>query len=158
MKKCVIFDLDGTLSDGRHRLHLLPDIGDAHLDTAWSTFSLAADGDAPFLDNIAIMNVLKETYYTIILTGRGAISLEVTVDWLADNYCHYDELIMRPIGCCQLDTIYKRDAVKEIQAEYDIVCAWDDKDSVCEMFRDMGITAHQVTEYDGKLRKGGHDV
>jgi hypothetical protein len=157
MKKAVIFDLDGTLACGKHRLHLLPRHEDAHIDTAWERFSLAAGDDSPIIDNIAIMNVLEQNYHTVILTGRGMISIDVTADWLADNNCHYNELIMRPIGNCQLDTDFKTKVVNELRVEHDIVCAWDDKDTVCKMFRDMGITAHQVTDYEKRMI-GVHDV
>jgi hypothetical protein len=157
MKKCVLFDLDGTLADGKHRLTLLPHHDDAHRTEAWDSFNLASGEDEPFVDNIAIMNVLKETYHTIILTGRSAIAHDITVDWLADHYCHYDELIMRPLNNHQIDTDFKTAAIREIQREYDIVCAWDDKYSICKMFRDMGITAHQVTEYEKQVG-GMHDV
>ncbi len=37
-KGIVIVDLDGTLSDGMHRLHLLP-TKDLHLTESWSEFN-----------------------------------------------------------------------------------------------------------------------
>lgn len=40
MKDIVIFDLDGTLADGTHRLHLLPK--DNYNETwAWKPFNMA---------------------------------------------------------------------------------------------------------------------
>ena len=36
MKRIVVFDLDGTLSNGEHRLHLLPKEEDRNNDAAWA--------------------------------------------------------------------------------------------------------------------------
>ncbi|WPJ55686.1 hypothetical protein RCIP0095_00036 [Klebsiella phage RCIP0095] len=45
-RNICIFDLDGTLSNGNHRLHLLPK-KDLHLTESWTAFNMAAGGDAP---------------------------------------------------------------------------------------------------------------
>lgn len=43
-KPIVVCDLDGTLSDGTHRLHLLP-TENLHLTESWREFNRAAAGD-----------------------------------------------------------------------------------------------------------------
>lgn len=53
-KNICIFDLDGTLSNGNHRLHLLPK-KDLHLTESWTAFNMAAGGDAPITDTIRVM-------------------------------------------------------------------------------------------------------
>ncbi len=40
-ERYVIVDFDGTLSDGKHRLHLLP-TKDLHLTESWSEFNSAS--------------------------------------------------------------------------------------------------------------------
>ncbi len=70
MKDIVIFDLDGTLADGTHRLHLLPK--DNYNETwAWKPFNMACKDDAPIKDNIELCNALNSRYAVIILTGRS---------------------------------------------------------------------------------------
>ena len=66
MKDIVIFDLDGTLSDGRHRLHLLPK-KDMHLPRSWDEFNKAAIDDTPIKDNTELLDSLDSLYEIIIL-------------------------------------------------------------------------------------------
>ena len=70
-RNICIFDLDGTLSDGTHRLHLLPK-KDLHLTESWSEFNGASIGDSPIQSTIDVANALYRSGMTvIILTGRS---------------------------------------------------------------------------------------
>lgn len=67
----AIIDLDGTLSDGTHRLHLLP-TKDLHLTESWREFNRAAINDAPIQNTIDVVNMLwKAGMGVVILTGRS---------------------------------------------------------------------------------------
>lgn len=145
----VIVDLDGTLSDGRWRLHLLPDESTRHLDSAWATFNLAAADDPAFKDTIDVVNNLGMFCEIIILTGRGAIAREVTEVWLAQNGVDYDQLIMRDIGDSRKDTVVKAEIINELRSKgRKILCAFDDLPHIVDMFRSMGITTYEVTRYE----------
>lgn len=81
--KTVIFDLDGTLADGRHRLHLLP-TKDYDKTESWTEFNLASIWDSPFPDNIELCNLFAfgDYYNVVILTGRSDVARSITEDWL----------------------------------------------------------------------------
>lgn len=151
LKDTVVVDLDGTLADGRWRLHLMPPPERRHLDEAWAEFNLAGIDDPPFQDTIDIVNALALTYRIIILTGRGAIAREVTEQWLEDNGVVYDKLIMREIGDCRQDTEVKRTALEDIGLD-NIVCAFDDLPHIVDFMRSLGLTVYEVTRYED-----GHD-
>lgn len=146
-KPVVIVDLDGTLADGRHRLHLLP-TKDLHLTESWSEFNKAAVGDAPIKSTIAVINGLWVSgFAVVILTGRSDEVFYDTCKWLNENGVKFDEIIMRRHTDNRKDTIIKEEVLRAIGLD-NIVCAFDDSANVVKHFRNLGITTYQVTEYD----------
>jgi phosphoglycolate phosphatase-like HAD superfamily hydrolase len=147
--KVYVFDLDGTLACGKHRLHLLPAKEDMARVEAWDEFNLAAADDAPIQDNIDLCNVLFKNYQhrVVILTGRSDVAKYATEKWLEDNKVDYDYLIMRSRTDNRKDTELKEAELKEIGLEQ-IVCCFDDLEHVVKHIRSLGVTCHQVTHYD----------
>lgn len=144
----VVFDLDGTLSCGKHRLHLLPNKEDAHVTQAWDTFNLAAGDDAPISDNIRLCNALSARYRIVILTGRCDVTKSLTTKWLYENGVFYDSLIMRKQDDHRVDIDFKEESLRGIQKLGNIICCFDDLEHIVKHIRGMGITAHLVTHYD----------
>lgn len=150
-KNICIFDLDGTLSNGNHRLHLLPK-KDLHLTESWTAFNMAASGDAPITDTIRVMEAMRAAgFIVIILTGRSDEAREITEKWLVQNGAsHYDLLIMRSASDNRKDTVIKEEVLRKIGIER-IVAAWDDSPTVIAHFRSLGITTYQVCDYGENL-------
>lgn len=143
----VIVDLDGTLSDGTHRLHMLP-TKDLHLTGSWSEFNRAAQHDAPIQDTIDIVNMLwKAGMGVVILTGRSDEVETETILWLDRHKVKYDWMIMRRAEDNRKDTVIKEEVLRAIGLQH-ITCAFDDSPNVIKHFRSLGITTYQVTEYD----------
>lgn len=146
-KGIVICDLDGTLSDGTHRLHLLP-TKDLHLTESWSAFNGAAIGDSPIQNTIDIVNGLWVSGFgVIILTGRSDEVETDTTIWLDRYRVKYDYMIMRRATDNRKDTVIKEEVLRAIGLK-NITCAFDDSPNVIKHFRGLGITTYQVTEYD----------
>lgn len=146
-RKVYIFDLDGTISDGTHRLHKLP-TKDLHLTESWSEFNLLSKFDAPIKSTIQVMNALTDSNdVVIILTGRSDEVKCETVDWFNANFCCYDWLVMRSANDNRKDAIIKEEFLRYIGLER-IIAAWDDSPNVIKHFRSLGITTYQVCEYD----------
>lgn len=146
-KGVVVCDLDGTLSDGTHRLHLLP-TKDLHLTESWSEFNVAAIGDAPIQNTIDIVNGLWVSGFgVIILTGRSDEVEQETYFWLDRHRVKFDYMIMRRSHDNRKDTVIKEEVLRAIGLE-NITCAFDDSPAVIKHFRGLGITTYQVTEYD----------
>ena len=150
-RNICIFDLDGTLSNGNHRLHLLPK-KDLHLTESWTSFNMAAGGDAPITDTIRVMEAMRAAgFIVIILTGRSDEAREITEKWLVQNCAsHYDLLIMRSASDNRKDTVIKEEVLRKIGIER-IVAAWDDSPTVIAHFRSLGITTYQVCDYGENL-------
>lgn len=147
--KAIVFDLDGCLSDGKHRLHLLPKYEDRADTNAWVEFNLASDKDEPIQDNIDLLNILALTHRIIILTGRGAVAKDVTLDWLDKHGVNYDNLIMRGPEDHRPDVEYKESIL--LPMKDNIVCCFDDLEHVAKHIRGLGITCHLTTHYDAPL-------
>lgn len=145
-KSIVIMDLDGTLADGRHRLHLLP-TKDYNLTEAWTEFNLAAIDDTPIRDNIALCNALYRPYYVVILTGRSDVAESITRRWLQLHGVQYSELVMRKQSDNRKDVQIKEEYMRSIGLE-NILCAFDDLPHVAYHMRGLGVTCHLVTHYD----------
>ena len=150
-RNICIFDLDGTLSNGNHRLHLLPK-KDLHLTESWTAFNMAAGGDAPITDTIRVMEAMRAAgFIVIILTGRSDEAREISEKWLVQTGAsHYDLLIMRSASDNRKDTVIKEEILRKIGIER-IVAAWDDSPTVIAHFRSLGITTYQVCDYGENL-------
>lgn len=146
MKHIVVFDLDGTLSDGSNRVHLIPKPEDRGIDKAWIECSLAAIDDAVIADNVQLLRTLAICYDIVILTGRGMVAQDITIKWLKENFIPYDRLIMRPIGDCRPDAEFKEAMLRDIGIG-EILCCFDDLEHVANHIRSLGITCHLVTNY-----------
>jgi phosphoglycolate phosphatase-like HAD superfamily hydrolase len=144
--KTVIFDLDGTLADGRHRLHLLP-TKDYDKTASWTRFNMAAVDDIPFQDNIDLCNVLGLHYKVVILTGRSDVARQITLDWLWHHDVYFNELVMRSQSDNRKDTVIKEEYLRSIGLE-NILCCFDDLPHVAYHLRSIGLTCHLVTHYD----------
>lgn len=150
MEKVVIFDLDGTLSNGEHRLNMLPKV-DLHLTESWSEFNLAAKNDSPFIDNISICNAMYDAgFCVIILTGRSDEVWNETVEWLEKHKVSHDMLIMRRASDNRKDTVIKEEVLRTIGLD-NIVACWDDSPNVIAHLRGMGLTVYQVCDYGEQL-------
>lgn len=143
----AIVDLDGTLSDGKHRLHLLP-TKDLHLTESWREFNKAAVNDKPIQSTIDVVrNLWRAGMGVVILTGRSDEVETDTILWLDRHKVKYDWLIMRRAEDNRKDTVIKEEVLRAIGLHH-ITCAFDDSPSVISHFRSLGITTYQVTEYD----------
>lgn len=148
--RVVIFDYDGTLSDGTHRLHLLP-TENQHLTESWIPFNSACIWDSPIQDTIDVMNAMYDAgFYVIVLTGRSDHVEYESVKWLKNAGARYHLLEMRKRTDNRKDTIIKEEFLRKIGL-HNIVAAWDDSPNVIEHFRSLGITTYQVCDYGDKL-------
>lgn len=157
----VIFDYDGTLSDGTHRLHLLP-CKDQHLTSSWILFNAACVGDIPIRNTIDVMNAMYTAgFHVIILTGRSDGVRNESVQWLKDNGALYHQLEMRKSDDNRKDTVIKEEFLRSLGLEKIVAC-WDDSPSVIAHFRSLGLTVYQVCDYGDTscrtdLHSHGHD-
>ena len=152
----MIFDIDGTLLDISHRLHLIrkkpPD---------WKTFKdpNLARWDVPRLAIIKVAVALQIAGNQVILcSGRRESEREDTLKSLSrffksdvDKILHGISRIQMPLLCMRKDKDYRPDT--EVKADmletlrnqgFNPVMAFDDRPSVIRMWKEHGLTVADV--------------
>lgn len=136
----VIFDIDGTLADISHRVHLIPN---------WKAFRQNHDLDLPNIPVIEIYKCLQQTakFKMICISGRLESERIPTETWLLKYEIYYESLRMRPDGNYIADDILKEQILKNLQADgHNIMFTIDDRKRVVDMWRRNGITCLQCKE------------
>lgn len=134
----VIVDIDGTL---------------AHNDGHRSFYDYSKVlGDKPVRPVIDAANGLNTIHRIVVVSGRKAECREDTEYWLDMHGVQYDELHMRADGDDRADTIVKMEILRDkIAPDYEVIAAIDDRPSVCEMWRKVGIATFQVGDPDNRF-------
>lgn len=148
--KVVICDIDGTLANLDHRLNYIQgDVKD------YDTFYERSKFDTVFTDIADAVNKLASEDYTILmLSGRPEKWGRLTDAWLRTNRAamgadvHFHHLFMRPSSENRADhlakgtmmqTLFEKGLRKEA-----IKLVIDDRESVCNVWREMGLPLVQV--------------
>jgi hypothetical protein len=148
--KIVIADLDGTIALIEHRRHWLDKEQHPELtsDERWCMFFADCVEDQPNLPVIETLLALWNAEYEIhIFSGRSDEVREQTLAWLSAAHVPYWALLMRPAGDFTPDEELKRQWI----AKYDlseILCVFDDRQKVVDMWRELGLTCFQVAPGD----------
>ncbi len=150
MIPCAIFDIDGTLADASHRLHLLPK-GNREKDgitPSWEAFFAAAVDDVPIPAVRELCNIVAHAMPVFLVTGRPEKDRELTQTWLEKHGIRYAALFMRPDGDRRPDTEVKFEEFQRIvDMGYTPAFAVEDRLSVTRMWREKaGIVCLQVCE------------
>lgn len=155
----VIFDIDGTLADGSHRMH--------HIQSKpknWKAFFEAQVDDPPIKPVVNLLQELWATHNTILFcTARPEDYRAQTEKWLKDVVMNapwwpnpvYPRpnreplLYMRAKGDFRNDDIVKSELLDQMIREgYDPVIAFEDRKRVVKMFRERGLIVCHVAEGD----------
>ena len=141
MKDIVIFDLDGTLADIEHRVHLAE-------AKQWGEFHKAGVHDTPHQEACELFCMLQDSYELIIVTGRNERYRKQTILWLEDVAGLYpDEILMRPDDDFTPDYELKPRLLKEHLGEefpHRVLLIFEDRDRVVEEWRNLGLVCYQV--------------
>lgn len=138
--KVFVFDIDGTLSNLKHRL---PHIQKSPKD--WGTFKSLIPFDKPQSDIIWLTQVFKNHGSVVICSARDASNRQETLKWLDDNGVYYDDLFMREAKDYRDDGIIKKELLEQIRDIWGEPFMWfDDRNRVVESIREEGIRVLQV--------------
>lgn len=137
-QKAVIFDLDGTLANNDHR-------------HAFDYEKLIDDKPIEFVVELARMYAQND-YDIICVSGRNAGDKETndkhwhaTASWLSKNNIPWSVLYMRDWDDNRADDIIKEEIFwNKIENNWNVECAFDDRDRVVEMWRRIGVNCSQV--------------
>lgn len=142
MRKCIIFDIDGTLFDPTDRLKFIQSN-----PKDWDRFYMAARYDTPISHMIAIAQILAEKVPVICVTGRPESIRALTRDQLDEHGVDYRAIYMRKNDDHRQDFVLKQDLLQELRDDgWDPVLVFEDRKQVVDMWRQQGIPCAQVAE------------
>ena len=134
LRTAIMCDIDGTLA---HMIDRSP--------YDWGR----VDTDEVDLTIKNLLDVLKDKYFIILVSGRDEVCREKTEKWLRGNDITYGMLLMRPENDIRKDSIVKRELFERyIRDYYNIEFVLDDRNQVVEMWRSLGLKCLQVAEGD----------
>ena len=90
----------------------------------------------------------KNNYRIVILSGRLETTKEATLAWLSCHNVYFDEIKMRkntPPNKYVSDVELKEKWLDEIGVK-NILCVYDDRDKLVQMWRNKGLICFQVAE------------
>jgi acid phosphatase class B len=148
-QKAIIVDIDGTLSDNTARLHFFENHSQVK---DWTEINEMSINDPPHVWCQNLVHLYNSAGYKIIfITGRADNAKRVTTKWL-DQYINKDvdyTLHMRGSHDHRDDYIVKQDIYNEmVKPYYEVDFAVDDRQSVVDMWRSIGVTCLQCKESD----------
>ena len=147
MIKLIVFDIDGTLSDPSHRLkHIAGEKKD------WDKFYSEVEKDSPIYPMLQLFDVYKlatfPQFKVVCITGRPERTREATLNWFKRYAEHLpDEIYMRKDHDYRSDVEVKKEWIKKLhEQDQEAWIAFEDRDRVVKMYRDLGIQCCQVAE------------
>ncbi len=142
-KKCIIIDLEGTLSDHSHRAHYLADKNYGRYNQLFSDDPV----NMPFLRILQSQLILHgKDVYVIMCTAKSTEYKNEVKTWLdAHNLSPLiDDVSFRLKLDSRSSVLVKRDMLHKIQENFEVLKAFDDRQDICEMFESEGIKAINV--------------
>ncbi|MFR9676507.1 hypothetical protein [Streptomyces sp. TR06-5] len=131
----AVFDLDGTLSDVRHRLHHL-----ASVPKNWDAFFRSAVDDLPLHAGIALAKEWAERADLGYVTGRPERCRRDTEDWLAAQGLPAGELWMRDDTDRRPARVTKPRLLGRVARDRTVAVVVDDDPFVCDAYRRAGFS------------------
>ena len=152
MKKqlAIICDLDGTLCNIKHRLHLHPSnrgiTTEPYLQDAYDEFNSYLIYDKPYWRIWLLLKLANLFRIKIIfMTARPSKFEFMTHCWIKRYWLTYRLLFLRGGGDNRSDWEVKKDYYDPMDKNYfKIILAIDDRESVCKMWRSLGLRTLKV--------------
>jgi hypothetical protein len=148
MKNIILCDLDGTLANIDHRLHL---VKDEHPN--WDEFYNSCDQDNPNEWCISLLNALhiaKDIQTILIVSARRASLKRKSVRWINRLLPWFDGrslVLVRPDGNHEEDQELKRRWLHESGLKDRVLFVIDDRSKVCSMWREEGLVCLQCADW-----------
>jgi NLI interacting factor-like phosphatase len=150
LRPAIIFDLDGTIADIRHRLHFVK-----QKPKDWVSFLDACPDDA-LNEHVYELYRRCDPAEVIICSGRNESHREQTIAWLVKHGIGFNALLMRQNKDYRPDTVIKLEMLVQIRAsQMKPILAIDDRPDVVRMWRRNGVPCLAVDDYSWYEPKPG---
>jgi hypothetical protein len=138
----VIFDRDGTSFSIKHHQD-----EDGNIK-CWHCYNGLAQFDSPVPYVAGLMQDASDTGHVVLMTSGREDKVRRQFEWANDKAnLPVDHLIMRQTGDQRPDHVVKEEMYrKHIEPFYDVKLVVDDRDSVCDMWRSLGLPLVQVKD------------
>lgn len=140
--RLAVLDIDGTVADGRHRVHIL---AGTPTHAEWVDFFAHAGGDTVIPAGAERARDLAQSHEIVWLTGRPERIRVLTEQWLADHDLPPGRLIMQPSDDRRPARIVKLERLRELAATNDIAVVLDDDPRVVELATAAGFPCELAT-------------
>lgn len=132
---CVVFDMDGVLSDASTRQHYLE-----HPRRDWEAFFRACGEDELIAEVARLLECLDDDLRIVLLTARPMRVQAQTLGWLERYDLRWDLLIMRDYGDYLASRHFKQDTVGELRDYgFELRLAFEDDRRNVDMFHGEGV-------------------
>lgn len=135
--KCSIWDIDGTLLDIHHRVHLI--LGEK---PDYMAFRAASDKDVAFGPAAITYLGLLQFIKPILVTARPVAEYDETAAQINRMVGPFDRLLMREPRHGNCDSVaLKLQWLQQLRESmnYDPIIAFDDHPGVVKMYRENGV-------------------
>ncbi len=146
MNKVIVFDIDGTVANNKHRSHWV-----MSKPKNWKAYNATMADDTLYEDVAWLYNNFYEQENTtmIFATGREAVYHGVTLQWLIDRALFHHDLYMRNKEDYRSDYIVKVEILNKIRRTWGEPFMWfDDRQQVVDAIRAEGVRVMQVAPGD----------
>jgi hypothetical protein len=137
-----IFDIDGTISNCEHRVHLAR-------AKQWDAFHHECPNDPPHLAEVLIAQAwVKAGGQIAYNTGRTEPYRTLTRVWMHQHGLPQGLILMRGVGDRRPSTIAKREQLQQLESDFmikgdQIAFIMEDQDKLVAMWRELGYTCLQ---------------
>ena len=134
----IIFDLENTISNSSHRMHLLYNCKHKEFQNEFQNDSVN--------ENIKLFmnSIYRQGYKIVILTSKLSKYKLMVIKWLEENDVSYDQLIMKHnmLDCSDIE--FKEEYIKRNKTN--IIFAYDDVGKNCALFAKYNIPCLRIEQ------------
>lgn len=113
----------------------------------WEQFNASIPFDAVVPGVEAMLRCLSKDITIIMTSGRDGSYRHLMLDWIRKNSLPINLLYMRSPGDQRKDSIVKTELYHEfIEPDYDVQFVIDDRPSVVQAWKDLGLSVIAVTD------------
>lgn len=138
----AVIDIDGTVANGRHRVHIL---AGEPTHAEWVKFFAQADADTLIPEGADRVRELAQSHEIVWLTGRPERIRALTEQWLTNHDLPPGRVIMHPSDDRRPARLVKLERLQELAQTNHIAVVVDDDPRVVALATDAGYSCELAT-------------